>query len=1033
MSVRRWFLLAILLGLLAGTSVAQGVLTDRYNMTRLDLSAGLPHNHVNHIFADSQGFVWISTYGGGAVRYDGYTFKRLVASGLLAASNSCKGFAEDRFQRLWVAFDEGTVVLDLRTMAQIGVKSGVQREESFVSRLMQNAVKVYCDTKGGLWHVTRDSVFRYTFDESGRVAHTSRCGYRGNTPDITIGDIEHNGTVWINIEDGLYRLSESGETLVRGDIAPAIGQLQGHYVTDLLKRGNSVWIATNLGLYAYDQYASTLTAFRHGSDVHSLSHDYATALAVIPDGRLLVGTLRGMNVLDDQRGVFEQWTAASAARPIPSDFVHCLMVRDGQIWIGTETAGIVKLSPRPLMLRNYVHQSSQPQSLSPNPVNAMYVEPDGTLWAGTVEGGLNRMVNGQGSMVNGEKDGRFDHWSLYDLGLKHNTVSVLEADAHSRLWIGSWGGGLNWIELRGKKEEGRGKRPEVHHVVMPPDMVTVTDYIGALAYDKYNDALWIGSNDGIFYYDLKTGTLSDPFEENRLIRGCIGSHVDREGRLWMGCLSGVCVVDLKQGKPFRHRGFRHKLDHPESPVIDKICCFCETKDGTLWLGSNGYGLYRMVNGEGLMVNGQWSMVNDEKAGRFELLTTDDGLANNAVKGIVEDGQGRLWITTDNGLSVYDPRVRTFYNYGETDGLLCQRFYWNSAVRGTDGTIWLGSQAGLTEIRGENADARYVPHLRFTRLLVDNQEVSAAHSDMLDADISQATCIRLHESNKSMAIDFSTLTYGGETQGQYSYRLRGFEDDWTPLKPGEHSVRYTSLKPGSYTFEVQYTLSEVDEPQVIRIQVNVAPYFWKSWWFVLLVMVLLSALFVWYYHRRMELWRQQEAEKLLLPIRRVLDESDAPEQLQSRIQNILDNHERLQKSYRRSVEADKAETMRTKKSFMDRATAVLEQNYSNSEFGINEFAEALGMSKSLVSKRLNAETGLSTTQFIRNYRLTIARKLLLENWANRNITEIAYKVGFNDPKYFTRCFSRQFGTSPSSYAVEDASVDKNRSEKVDKAQ
>jgi AraC-like DNA-binding protein len=220
------------------------------------------------------------------------------------------------------------------------------------------------------------------------------------------------------------------------------------------------------------------------------------------------------------------------------------------------------------------------------------------------------------------------------------------------------------------------------------------------------------------------------------------------------------------------------------------------------------------------------------------------------------------------------------------------------------------------------------------------------------------------------------------------------------------------------------LGEGDEPQTASIQVQVAPYFWKSWWFVLLCLVLLSALSVWYYHRRLDLWRQQEAEKLLLPIRRVLDESEAPEQLQSRIQTILDNHERLQKSYRRSVEADKQEVMRTKKSFMERATDVVEQNYTNSEFGINEFAEALGMSKSLVSKRLNAETGQSTSQFIRNYRLTIAKKLLLENWANRNITEIAYKVGFNDPKYFTRCFTRHFGTSPSSYVEEDALVDNN---------
>ena len=109
--------------------------------------------------------------------------------------------------------------------------------------------------------------------------------------------------------------------------------------------------------------------------------------------------------------------------------------------------------------------------------------------------------------------------------------------------------------------------------------------------------------------------------------------------------------------------------------------------------------------------------------------------------------------------------------------------------------------------------------------------------------------------------------------------------------------------------------------------------------------------------------------------------------------------------------------------MERATEVLEHNYMNSEFGINEFALALGMSRSLVSKRLNAETGQSTSQFIRNYRLSVARKLLLENFAKRNITEIAYKVGFDDPKYFTRCFTRKYGSSPSSYAEVDTIVDK----------
>ena len=369
-----------LFSLFVGTSAAQSVLTDQYNMTCLDLSTGLPHNNVNQVFADSQGFIWISTYGGGVVRYDGYSFNRLEAKGLMV-SNSSKGFAEDGHRRLWVAFDEGTVVIDMRTMSRVTPSYG---DSHIGDRLRQQSVKVYCDSKGSLWQVTRDSVFRYTFDEEGRVVHISRCRYHGNTPDITLCDIESNGTVWINIEDGLYRLVEAGDKLIKKNTASAMQQLHGLYITDLLKRNWTVWIATNQGLYAYNQKQKTLSAYRHTTSPSSLAHDHASSLAVASDGRLLVGTLRGMDVFDEQGGTFEHWNTSTVGEPMPSDFVHCLMVREGQIWIGTETAGVVKLAPKPLMLQHYVHQPDKVTSLSRGPVNAMYAAPDGSLWAGTV-------------------------------------------------------------------------------------------------------------------------------------------------------------------------------------------------------------------------------------------------------------------------------------------------------------------------------------------------------------------------------------------------------------------------------------------------------------------------------------------------------------------------------------------------------------------------------------------------------------------------------------------------------------------------
>ena len=961
------------------------MLVERYNMSRLDLTAGLPHDHVNDIFVDSRGFVWVSSYGGGAVRYDGYSFMAPQQGD----SRSCLGFSEDRHQRLWIAYDEGAVVIDLKKMRRVVPKYG---SRDIGSLLRRGTVRVYCDSKGSMWQVARDSIYRYEFDEAGNVTGISRCRYQGNTPDITICDIENNGHVWVSTSLGLSRILVQGSSLKLSPIHASLQTLKGLYITDMLRQGSLVWIATNQGLFSYDLYNSMLQSFRHTSDERSLSHNHVTSLALTSDSHLLVGTLRGICLFDATSSDFFCWNSSTKGNPLPSDFIRCLLNYDGLLWIGTETAGIVRLMPKPLLLQNYVHQPGNQQSLPSNPVNAMYASADGALWVGNVEGGLSRlMVQGSGFML---------HWTTANSALSHNSVSVLQPDTHGRLWIGTWGGGVNSIALNG------GGQPQ--HLELPADIQHLTTYVGALAYDKYNDALWIGSNDGIFLYDLKTSNIEDPFPDNRNIRGCIGACIDRNGHLWMGCLTGVCDIDLRAGRAdkgkFRYRHLRQKLDKPQSSVIDKITCIYETKDGTLWLGSDGYGLYRRVT---------------EKGGkeRFEVLTTDDGLANNAVKGIVDDNQGRLWITTNNGLSVYDPRQHTFINYSERDGLLCQRFYWNSAVKGPDGDIYLGSMKGLTAIRGENTDATYPVRLSFTHLIVDNQEITSANSSILDSDISQAEKIRLHESNKSFSLSFSTLSYAGQPQ-HYVCRLKGFEDDWTILKPGEHTVRYTSLKPGTYVFEVKNMTEAGQEAQAISIEVEVTPYFWKSWWFVLLCLMALSVLFIWLYRLRMSSLRRQEAEKLMQPVRKALEESDDPQQLQSRIQNILDTHEHLKNSFRRTVEADKQQQTLKYKNFMTRATEIMEQNYSNSEFGIDEFAEALGMSKSSVSKRLNQETGLSTTKFIRNYRLNVAKKLLLDNWANRNVTEIAYKVGFNDPKYFTRCFTKQYGCSPSSYVEED---------------
>ena len=452
-------------------SFAGNLLTERYNSSYLDLSNGLPHNNVSALFTDTNGFLWIGTYGGGLVRYDGYGMMSPV---LGLKSKSSKTIAEDRFKRLWVAFDEGTNVIDLRTMLPTVPKTPIGDISGLLS---QPGVKTYCDGLGRIWLVTNHEVYLLTFDENGTVVHESSYSYVGNTPDICVCDVEGNGRPWMGVDGGLYRLVEKNGKLSREEISAQLRPLFGLYVTDILKRGDVIWITTNHGLFRYDPYRQKLDGYRHAPHQEgTLSHEFLSCLGTTSDNTLLVGSLCGVNIYDDKSDSFTAWSTASLP-PLKNDFVHCMMVNNGLIYVGTEAGGVVRLVPQQLLVQNSVHTASL-GSLSPNPVNAMYVEPNGVFWVGTVEGGLNRRAAG-------EKE--FTHFTMQNSGLSHNSVSTLEADNSGRLWIGTWGGGISLIDMNSPKTISR--------LVLTDEQARLTNYVGALAYDPINDGMWIGSND----------------------------------------------------------------------------------------------------------------------------------------------------------------------------------------------------------------------------------------------------------------------------------------------------------------------------------------------------------------------------------------------------------------------------------------------------------------------------------------------------------------------------------------------------------
>ncbi len=967
------------------SSFAQGSLPSRFNVSYLNMAGGMPNNFADDIFQDSYGFVWISTHGGGLVRYDGFNYMNfnLGSSGISLRSNSCRNVYEDHFKRLWIAFEEGPQVLDLKTMQPIIPPCENKKVEAQLNKALKNlCTRMYCDAKGNLWMVSFNLLTRISFNEKGEVNRVLSISYPYKAPDLGLCDVYRNGTVVMCNNGVVSEFSVQNNRLAAKNISSMFLPLDYRYAGAVISYHGKIWLGTNRGLYN-----SAKQEFHASGTVHSLQHEVVTSLAITEDDKLLVGTLCGVDIIDDKTGTIEHWNCSSV-NPLSSNFVNSLLAKDGQIWVGTETGGITKLAPRQLQLEFFKHDAANPASLSPNAVNAMYAAPDGTLWVGTVEGGLNALAPGSRN---------FTHYTMANSGLPHNSVSTLAADNRGNLWIGTWGTGIAVMNLQ---QPGR-----IIPLVVDAKHQPFLNFAGVLVYDPINDGMWLGTNDGLFFYDLKRQQLIEPFKGCLNVRGCIGSLITRDGKLLMGCVQGMVEINLKSRIPgkgdFAVKYHQYKLDDPKSGVIDKILSFCLAKDGKIWLGSNGYGLY---------------CYNYNKEGKtyVKSFTTNNGLANNTVKGIVEDNQGMLWIATDNGLSIFNPKTETFSNYSRKDGLLSSQFYFNGAIRDAKGKIYLGTDEGLMAVTGVNHAVHNAARLRFTELLVDNQPVFAG-SDYLDDDISIAKRLCIHESDKSFTIFFSALNYGNDSQGVYLYRMKGYENDWVQLQPGQHSVRYSTLPAGSYQFEVKYIPSfDSDKEQVISVDIKVTPYFWKSWWFVSLMVIAFIAFLLYIYTSRLEKMREREVEELYRPIEAALKDSDEPGKLQSRIQMILENQKRYQDSQKKSIEADRKQVAEKERPFMDIVMEVMEKNYDNSEFGVQELADEMRMNRSVLSKMLNAEAGQPTAQFIRNYRLDIAKKMITENVANRNITEIAYRVGFNDPKYFTRCFTKQYGESPSAF-------------------
>jgi YesN/AraC family two-component response regulator len=148
-------------------------------------------------------------------------------------------------------------------------------------------------------------------------------------------------------------------------------------------------------------------------------------------------------------------------------------------------------------------------------------------------------------------------------------------------------------------------------------------------------------------------------------------------------------------------------------------------------------------------------------------------------------------------------------------------------------------------------------------------------------------------------------------------------------------------------------------------------------------------------------------------------------LQSKIKNLLSQQESFKKTYQKQVQVQASEvvTESAGDKFIQQALAVIEKNISNPDFSVEEMSREMFMSRVALYKKLFSLTGKTPIEFIRSIRLQRACQLLGKN--ELTVAEVAYEVGFNNPKYFTKYFKQEYNVLPSSYHAE---LKKEKSEK-----
>jgi PAS domain S-box-containing protein len=829
--------------------------TQDYVFEHLSHEQGLSYNTVTCFAQDKQGFLWVGTLDG-LNRYDGTSFTvfrpRLKDSSWLI-EKSIRSMCVDNKGALWIAgFDRWVQRLEPERR-QFTTYSLKQERDTY-----GNAINcILADSNGGIWIMTRFSIKRFDSTQQRFVnvllfdsilhdkglneafqklylSHTPRhpkhrlygamiehvpakhqaSNYASRTTGTTSNAIPDKPAklvphrLWVRVYGGIMEYNISQQTTQwYACINPEEEKFIEHGNVALDDDG-LLWFSSEIALYCFDTRTRRIVhRIPHTSYMPSslpiTTHTFrqnAESIVCLPDRSVMAGSYYGLTVIrqySNGQKPHVQLYRHDEHNPtgLSSSIIRALFIdRSGVVWVGGEPFGINKYSPYKQKFQLFQHSALNPNSIADNYVRGITQDRDGIIWIATQFGGLCRY------------DPVRRQWTrLADTQpLLRRTWSVL-ADGDGTIWVGTMDTGL----VRYYPRTGRAERIPILPSKSVAQSIT-TDRAGNL---------WIG----IIYSDTPILAFMLPPDRNLSNIRPIISTLDtaipgrnimafcerRDGSIWMGGSHHLFRFNTKN---YSLEILTPKLmieEQTSAALIGAaVSSLLEDSKGTLWLTSKGAGLRRY---------------NDQTQ-TFEAITEENGLPNNNVYAMLEDAQGRFWISSDAGLTLWNHTTNEFRTFGTADGLQGREFNRCSYFKALDGTLYFGGTNGLNAFHPNKLQFNpHPPPVALTSFKLFTREVP------LDSIIRHGAITLQHNQN-FFSFAFAALDFHVPQNNRFAYKLEGVDNEW--IQNGtKREATYTNLDAGEYVFRLRACNNDgVWNLKGLALRVVILPPWWATWWF-----------------------------------------------------------------------------------------------------------------------------------------------------------------------------------------------------------